>query len=326
MSFEGPDPVSTCGCSCTKATKVSEPAEFLPGRGCDGLETCSLDGVRFSNGELQFAVPALTAGWWGHTLIYTNRLNEDTNFDNGWNWLVKEWWRLFEISGDRILVLRGSQSALWFDDSGATPAPLYGSLHQLVHDTGNNLIKLVSPNGTVTEFFDFSHGTRPGYMKRQFTPAGVAIDVTYSGTKITAIDTSFSDGTTTTLEKFEYAYVGSGTNVGQLETVTLKRKIGAGAWTDLRRVRFEYYGASDSNGSTNDLKRIVTQFECPSSSSSSSGDVWTDHDVFYFRYYKGGSSSSSSSSSGSAPYDLAHGLKLAVGPRGYVRGNNAPVN
>lgn len=320
MAFTGPDPISSCGCSCSSATKVSEPALFLAGRGCDGVETCSDDGVRYSNGELQYAVRALSASWWSHTLVYSNRLNEDKDFGNGVNWMVKEWWQLFNLTAtNELLILRGSQSALWFSTPGLEPK--YGALHQLVEDSGYYV--LVCPNGIATMFYGFSYGTvnLRGKMVSQITPGGQERVFTYNGNgDVIEVQMSFPTGFVTTIEKFVYTY-----SNGRVATITLQRKVGAGSFVDLRRVRFEYYTSNGLHGRVGDLKKVVTQFLCPvsSSSSSSSGSSgeWADHDVHYFRYYTGASSSSSSSSSSGSnqPYDFAHGLKFAVGPQGCER-------
>jgi YD repeat-containing protein len=288
---------------------------FLPSRGCDGVEAYSEDRVRFFNGELQLAVRALTAKWWGHTLVYSNRLSEDKDFGNGWNWMVKEWWQLFQVSGSRTLVLRGSQSSLWFSSSNG---PLYGSLHQLTHDTTAKTYTLTSPNGATAEFYDFdaAHGALKGKLKALRTPANKSITVNYDlSNRLSYVEMSFVDGSTTYREKFTYTYFSSGANNGQLQDVTVSRDPGTGTYADKRRVRFEYYGSGEANGSPNDLKRVVSQFKCPTN--------WTDHDVQYFRYY-GGASSSSSSSGGLS--EFAHGLKLAVGPQAYFRGTGQSVN
>ncbi len=67
--------------------------------------------VRYFNGELQYAVPDLSGSGfgfpWGHTRIYSNQLATNYNVGQGYNWMVKEWQYLVQVSATTVQLVRG---------------------------------------------------------------------------------------------------------------------------------------------------------------------------------------------------------------------------
>jgi hypothetical protein len=167
-------------------------------------------------------------------------------------------------------------------------------------DTGSDF-RVTTPSGNVTEFDKTS-----GLIKKQITPGGQATDFTYdSGThRITEQRRTYTEGSNTTVESREFTYLTSGDNQDELQYVTLRRASVANPtssdWDDIRRVKLEYYGASESHGNLGDLKLIKQQVK--------SGTTWVDDQVEYFRYYK--------DAAGGKGYQ--HGLKYNLSPQGYV--------
>jgi len=82
--------------------------------------------------------------------------------------------------------------------------------------------------------------------------------------------------------------------------VTLRRQVNAGAWTDIRRVLYEYYADAENFGSAGDLKRA--RIQVPQDS------TWADSEIHYYRYYKAGEANG-----------FEHGLKYVVGPKAYAQ-------
>ncbi|HEX7375607.1 MAG TPA: hypothetical protein VF278_00770 [Pirellulales bacterium] len=75
--------------------------------------------MRYGNGEITLAVTDLSALGFGldftHTRIFSNRLADDTDFGNGYNWLIRDLPHLVEIGADTVMVVRGTRSTNWFD-------------------------------------------------------------------------------------------------------------------------------------------------------------------------------------------------------------------
>src|SRR5690349_20295276 len=79
---ESPD--CGCGCKCCQAAaKGPKPVSRSGGP------------IRYATGEIEIQATDLQAGGfglpWGHTRSFANRLTEDTNAGQGYNWQVAEW-------------------------------------------------------------------------------------------------------------------------------------------------------------------------------------------------------------------------------------------
>ncbi|MEO8495591.1 MAG: RHS repeat-associated core domain-containing protein, partial [Planctomycetota bacterium] len=102
----------------------------------------------------------------------------------------------------------------------------------------------------------------------------------------------------TTTESFQSAYFATGEQSGRLQYVTLRRKVDAGAWDEIRRAAYEYYGGTQANGSLGDLQRVKIQLL--------EGITWKDLEVHYYRYYQSGDAQGTS-----------HDLKFVVSREAY---------
>src|SRR4029453_8524443 len=284
---------------------------------CDcGCEACQFNhsdgGVKFYNGEFQHsATPFVMGGYglpWGHTRYYSNQryryntlVSEDIG--QGTNWFVDQWPYVTNQNADGSIVAisRGQEDPPFFSKPGSTSAPIYGGedKYRVVHDTGNGRFRLTEPSGIVWEFLDYSAPSgRDGRFYRATLPGGQQITVTaYTGEDISEVERTYNDGTSDHTEQFQYVYAS-----GRLSTVTVRRKVGAGAWTNIRREAYTYYGTSETYGNEGNLKTAIVQL--PSGASS-----WTDHQTSYYRYYK--------DSAGGTGFQ--HGLKYVVGPEAYQR-------
>lgn len=78
---------------------MAAPTTSVP-NGPEHIPPDSEGPVRYGNGEITLAVTDLSAPGFGldftHTRIFSNRLADDTDFGNGYNWLIRDlphWWR-----------------------------------------------------------------------------------------------------------------------------------------------------------------------------------------------------------------------------------------
>jgi RHS repeat-associated protein len=85
-------------------------------------------------------------------------------------------------------------------------------------------------------------------------------------------------------------------------------QVGGGSWVPIKQVLYAYYGASDTNGSLNDLQSASQQL--PDGSGG-----WNTVAVDYYRYWLSGSATG-----------FAHGLKIHLGPEAYRLVLNAGLN
>src|SRR5262249_17045477 len=84
---------------------------------------------------------------------------------------------------------------------------------------------------------------------------------------------------------------------GKLQSVTLRRKVGAGSWSTVRKVDYAYYDGVESHGNLGDLKTAIIR-------DAASNAL----DTYYYRYYV------ASESNG-----YQHGLKYAVHPISFAQ-------
>lgn len=274
--------------------------------------------VTYGTGEFDYSVTDLSVkGYgvpWGHTRSFRPRLTHSETIGQGYNWQVKEWPFLVQgpsgLVGTEItqVVIQGtSNSSYWFDKVDGEWVPRFNVKSSLEHDTVNDVYRLTDLKGNITEFDDFT-----GMFSRRMSPAGNTITVTgmsSNGSNFTTVEREYIENSVTTTEKFEYAYQNEGDLL--LSSVTLSRKVGAGAWENVSRALYTYYGANEAYGLDEDLKTATTQ--------QWNGSTWQDTGTSYYRYYKsltsGGSSSSSSSSSGDGGF--AHQLKYILNKEAY---------
>ena len=242
---------------------------------------------------------------WGHTRSYSNRISDQRAGNNGCSWFYKQGSSLVNVDPDpedpnqaTICVIKNINASIWFDyDSGSNTYPAkFSSRQVLTHDSLKREFVLLDTQGRKTIFFDFSATVKPalrGQFKSFIDPFGINSKADYDGdSRLASFEQKGPRGST---NSYAYDYVASGANVGRLEYVTHQLD-----GTSVRRVKFNYYGSSESNGSLGDLKLVtVQQFD---------GSTWTDLNHTHYRYY----------------LDLEadgfeHGLKFEVGPEAYAR-------
>ena len=161
----------------------------------------------------------------------------------------------------------------------------------------------------VTVFNSMTAATAPGGFVSHTDARGVVTTVTaQTGARIDELQRSYTSGGTTTYESLLYSYFNGGDKDGKVVYVTYRRKVGAGAWSELTRMTYDYYGTSDANGSQKDLRWAARQL--PNGSGG-----WLNAAEWQYRYYKSGDA-----------HGAAHCLKLHCGPEACRRMFNDGVN
>ncbi len=299
---EGSAIYANCDCACA-STGAPQPgaAGFLP-------PDYTYYPVRYMNGEIRYSEQDLGAGGyghgWGHTRIYANQLSHAADIGQGPYWLAKEWPYLIQKGDGEIVYMRGVNEVIWFTESGGNYTAKYDIKATLTHDGGNDEFELVMPDGEVFLFHDFDQTSVPqGAFKSHTTVGGQTTSVqSFTNGHIQEVQRSVTVDSDTTIESFYYEYDGN----DQLQYVTLRRKVNAGSWQNIRRAEYAYYGSSEDYGNEGDLKTAKRQLD-------DSG--WVTTDTSYYRYYKDGDSNG-----------FAHGLKFIIGPEAYQRLDDAVAN
>jgi hypothetical protein len=212
---------------------------------------------------------------------------------------------LLNPNGDNseIIVISNATDARFFNLVGGSYVPQFFLQDQLVHNTSSNEFVFTDTAGNAIHFADFSTGlpaNQRGQFKSCADPYGNAISVTSWTSDGKVAEMQRSDGTTT--QSYLYTYLASpDPNAGLISNVTLRQKVGNGAWTVVRQVNYDYYDGTSNkpNGNLGDLR--LAQIE------DANGDVL---DTTYYRYY-------TSADAGNIGY--VHGLKFAFSSDSYAR-------
>ncbi|OYV87544.1 MAG: hypothetical protein B7Z73_09930, partial [Planctomycetia bacterium 21-64-5] len=302
-----------CPCPCEDGgtmTPTPSPLTSVPNSPMH-IPTYSDRPVRYGNGEITLANTDLTASGFGqefgHTRIFSNRLGGDTDYGNGYNWLIRDLPHLVEQGASTIMVVRGTRSTDWFDMINGVYVGRYGTKNTLTHDATAGVFNFAAPNGQVTVFNDFGVGSaNPGLLKSQSIAGGQAIVVaSYApGTAlgIGEVQRSYTSGGVTTIESFLYSFTGA-----DLAGVSFRRQVGGGAWQNVRQALYTYYGSGDRNGLPGDLQSATVQ--------TWNASAWQTIDNHYYRYW--------TTSGGGA---LPHCLKYVVNSAAYDRMVAAGLN
>lgn len=256
-----PNCCSTCGSGACSSVKPG-------GHYCGGSECSkpvSMAPIRYSSGSIVMRVNDLeTSGLGfplGHTRSFANRLTVSTNPGNGHNWFVRQWPQLqrFSIPGQsdpRIAVTGDATAILWFKEAtGDVYTADFGDKSTLTLDRTAGLFRLKTVCGNATEFDIAS-----GQALKMTTGTGHTIEFVEwaaEGTRPVKLQQSgVVDGVTIT-EQMVYAW--SQPYDLRLDSVTLRRKEGAGAWQDVKRVTYSYYGHGNPHGAEADLRTATTE-------------------------------------------------------------------
>lgn len=282
---------------------------------CMCSDTCSSAPIDYSTGALAVSASDLPASGfgssWGHTRSFVSNLPGSQGIGQGYNWQVQQW--PFIVAGSD-----GSLSVLGDPNGSLSFIPVDGEYESFCHEPfameeGEDDYQLADSAGTVTVF-----DKATGMFRSQTAPGGNTIEVTSmaaNGYNFTTAQRNATIEGVTTTEEFSYTYVTPYAD-SLLETVTLRRQVGMGDWTNVTRANYTYYGPDEDHGGLQDLKTVTTQVW--------DGSDWNDTGTTYYRYYPeygSGSSSSSSSSGGDAEGWAVHAhlLKFALLPAAYDR-------
>ena len=266
--------------------------------------------VKYSSGTIQFAETDIeSTGYgfpWGHTRSFASRQTSNASLGNGFNWQVREWVYLsYERTNGEIttIVVQGvAGNTVWFDKVGSGFAARFGLKNTLTHDADNNEYVLNNPDGSVIEF-----KASNGALRRRVDPGGTAVEVTsYSadGFNPATVERSFTSDSDTITEQFLYEY-NSSSILPLLQSVTLRQRVNAEAWTNVLRANYAYYNGTEDYGLEGDLKTVTTQ-EWTNSS-------WSDTGTSYYRY------ETPDLLSGGAPNPKAHLLRYALNKLAFER-------
>jgi len=251
---------------------------------------------------------------WGHRRSFASRLSVNDTFGNGFNWQVEEWpYLVTDFDGNAVVQGRANTS-FWFDKVGDDFVGKFDIKQTLVHDETARVYRFYNLDGSYIEFGDFTR-----MFQRHVDAAGNKVEVKAmhsNGYNFTKVERSYTSGGSTTTEQYLYDYTNP-TGDDLLQRITLRRQVDGGAWTNIARAVYTYYGLNAEHGGEADLKTVTTQ--------TWEDGQWEDTGTTMYRYYReslspssSSSSSSSSSGSGNSPA-FVHLLKYVVNPEAYER-------
>ena len=120
------------------------------------------------------SIPAASA-WNGVTLLrsYSNRLNVNTDFGNGYNWLIEQLPYVADDPDGSIAVVFNSTVAYWFDLVAGNYIARYGAKQPLTLTSSN--FTLTFPDGEVWTFYPLDAGMLAGKFQTATPPGGDGI-------------------------------------------------------------------------------------------------------------------------------------------------------
>jgi hypothetical protein len=172
----------------------------------------------------------------------------------------------------------------------------------ITYDSGGDLFSLADGSGQVLQFAGFGNGhawAKRGSLLSRTTSSGALTQAVAWDADGRVTDTlqSLTTGGVTTTESYLTTY-----SSGRTASITQRRKVGTGSWSTVRVVEYEYYGASDANGTPGDLKRATIK--------DAAGSIL---DQTYYRYY------TADTFDGATQIGYAGGLRYEVGSVAYAR-------
>ncbi|MBL9090226.1 MAG: IPT/TIG domain-containing protein [Planctomycetaceae bacterium] len=273
---------------------------------CDSQNPSSIDRfserpIRYATGEMRVVVSDLSSSGfgdsWGHTRSYRNRMSQNIDYGNGFNWLVQQWPYLYQPDAEHLTIVRAGTASEFFEWDGFDWVGMYG-----IRETLTSSYQLRSASGIIEDYepLDSANAYR-GRLLARTAPGDQTTTCNYD-TGSGLLQSAVRSAPTLGLEE-QYTYEYTGTS---LTTVTIQRNVESAGWTPVRRAVYTYYGESDDHGLPGDLRTV--EIQTPATGSSSSVD-WGTESKSYYRYYKGESSEAG----------FAHALKLVVGPEAFRR-------
>jgi YD repeat-containing protein len=190
--------------------------------------------------------------------------------------------------GTNTLVLQSGGSSLWFDLVSGTWTERYGGTDTLTADSGNTQFIFADGSGTVTTFYDFSHGGLSGKIKGLSDANNNSTTYNYNGSsQLTSVVRENVTGTVHTKQGFTYNYFTSGANSGKISSIVLGNKTWdtglsqsePGSYSTVRQAIPSYYASGVSGGNAGDLELMQTE--------DAGSNVL---DTQFFRYFVSGDS------------------------------------
>lgn len=262
--------------------------------------------VRTRDGAIGIdAVDLTSSGFgvpWGQRRVWTNDPMQVKYAGNQWGgngWVQLDLPSLLAL-GESVVEVQVGTDVLTFDKNSVTGAyaARFFVLDTLVHDAATKKFVLTRTDGTRVEFLDFddSWGEQgKGQFDRQTSPGGLATLVgsrTDDGKPLSVGRSGSVAGQPLVAEAYVYEWSGN-----RIASVTLERYVAPTSVQVVRRVQYEYYGASEAFGNEGDLKTATV---------TDAGGAVIDRS--YYRYYKVGEAGG-----------YAGGLKYSFGPAAFER-------
>jgi len=272
--------------------------------GCEcGCNEYSDTPVHYHRGEIRLMTNEVSSNGfgliWGHARAYSNRLPDNLDFGNGYNWLVTQWPHIEQETASRLCIEFNPDRTYWFETSGSGFQGLYGVEASLTYDDLTDVYTLTFHNGEAWRFGGFAGiALPPGQFQLARTAGGqetAVVAYTASG-RIAEVRRSTSGAT----EAFTYTYATGTDGVERLQEVALRRQPEGNDWEDVVRVAYAYYDGATPHGSLGDLKLATRRVY--------DAGTWIDSETRYYRYYKSGDANG-----------FEHGLKYALEPQSYAQ-------
>lgn len=221
--------------------------------------------VRYSDGVVRFATSDVMSGGFGVDLgvtrNWTNETDYNPNGSMGANWILSELPTLVNDGANTYAVISSGTDARVYTKGGGgdfTPTASLYIQDRLEHSptsgTDPDKYYLADSSGATFTFYDFTVTPTAlrGKLKQFSDDHGNVTTYTYSGTN--QFLSEIRRGPTTATESFLFTYDSN----DRVSRVTWRKTSDSTAnpivWTTIREVGYAYYGASDSNGNTGDLK------------------------------------------------------------------------
>jgi hypothetical protein len=217
-------------------------------------------------------------------------LNVDTDFGNGFDWLVEQWAYAAQDTDGSIAIVFSPDVAYWFDLVSGSYVARYGAKQTLTHS--GSVFILTFPDGEVWQFNDFGVAIAPGKLISGTSAGGIVTTVSYGSN---GLPSQAQRSASSVTETYSYAYGSSGASLNRLTSVVLTR-----GGVSVAQALYSYHPGGDGFGSLGDLRTATTQ--------NWNGSVWVTTGQSYFRYWPSGASPG-----------FVHGLKFIVQPDAYDR-------
>lgn len=237
---------------------------------------------------------------WGHSRSFNNRMSEDFDYGNGFNWQVEQWPYVVPEGGAALVIVRIEARSLWFDDvGGGTYVGRWGILDTLT--ISGDYYVVTAPDGTIENYYRLDGVAHGGHLASRVSPNGEAVTLSYDAfDRIVEAERTYTVDGVTRSQAFTYTY-GAGDHSERIASVTL-RLLDERGWSQTQRALYTYYDANDPNGLLGDLQSATRQLR-------REGIGWEDVGTDYYRYYKGGAGEPG----------FAHALKYVLSPEAYAR-------